>query len=49
MLYTLGQSAVWTRRFRAKLERFTVRVALIVIAAVYLAGVIIRIELAIRE
>ena len=47
--YPQGKSAVRTRRLRAKLGRFTIRVALILVGAIYLAGVMIRIQTAIRD
>ena len=48
LLYPLGQSTVRTRRFRTKLGRLTIGVAFILVGAIYLAGVMIRIQTAIR-
>jgi hypothetical protein len=49
LLYPQGQSTVCTGRLRAKLERFIIHVALILIGSTYLAGVLIRIETAIQR
>lgn len=49
LLFPQGQSALCTRRLRAKLGRFTMPVALILIGSMYLAGVLIRIETVIQR